>query len=70
MTALANSLQRIWSAMNGVPHQTRWGTPGSQPLAEGGLTLVGLAVEKYLELVELAQRTAPSIIAFTLNIFR
>ena len=64
MTALANSLKRIWSAKNRVPHLTGWGTSGSRMAAKDWMH------ERVLELVEAAQRNVPTAIAVTLNIFR
>ena len=70
MTALANSLKRIWSAKNRVPHLTGWGTSGSHNAAGDEMTLVSWVHERVLELIEAVQRNAPIAIAVTLNIFR
>ena len=70
MTALANSLKRIWSAENRVPHLTGWGTSGSRTAGNDGMTLICWAHERVLELMEAAQRNVPMVIAVTLNIFR
>lgn len=67
MTVLANSLKRIWSAKDGVPHRTGWGTSRS---TTEGMTMAGRAFEMFLELVELAQRAAPTVIVVALNLFR
>lgn len=70
MMALANSLRRIWSAKNRVPHQTRWGTAGCSAKAVETTVPIGRAMEKILALVALARRTAPTIVVVMLNIFR
>jgi hypothetical protein len=70
MTALASSLKRIWSAKGRVPYQTGWGTPGSHYLAVRGISSASWVHERFLELMEVAQRTAPTILAITWNIFR
>ena len=70
MTPLATSLKRIWPATSRVPHRTGWGTAGSKTTVTAGIMLAGWAFEKLLELVELAQRTAPTVIVVALNIFR
>jgi hypothetical protein len=70
MRALANSLKRIWTAKNRVPHQTRWGTPGFQGSTTSGTTAAGRVMKKFLEVVNVARRTAPTIVVVTLNIFR
>ena len=61
MTALANSLKRIWSAKNRVPHLTGWGTSGSR---------ICWMQERGLALVEAVQRNLPVAIIVALNIFR
>ena len=61
MNALANSLKRIWSAKNRVPHLTGWGTSGSR---------INWMRERGLELVEAVQRNVPLVIILALNIFR
>ena len=55
MTALANSLKRIWAAKSRVPHRTGWGTCGS--LAE-----TSLAGSFY--------QSAPAVLVIVLNLFR
>jgi hypothetical protein len=70
MTALASSLKRIWSAKGRVPHQTGWGTPGSHHLAVQRISPASWVHERLLELMEVAQRTAPIVLAITWNIFR
>jgi hypothetical protein len=69
MSTLANSLKRIWSARNGVPHLTGWGTSGSRPefadaakASSAHLTL--------RDLIHLARRTAPTIFIIACNILR
>ena len=61
MTALANSLKRIWSAKNRVPHLTGWGTAGSR---------IGWMQERGLDLIEVVQRNLPVAIIVAWNIFR
>ena len=61
MTALANSLKRIWAATGRVPHQTGWGTCGS---------LAGWLLESALALKAVARQSAPMILVIILNIFR
>jgi len=68
MTTLANSLKRIWSAKNRVPHRTWWGTSGSQVTT--GTTTVYSTYLTVRELVALARRTAPTIFVIAYNIFR
>jgi hypothetical protein len=77
MTALANSLRRIWSAKSRSPRLTGRGQSGStKALArprtvesnESGPTLwVG---DKLLELAQITQRTAPAVIVIALRILR
>lgn len=66
MTALANSLKRIWVATGRVPHLTGWGTSGSP----AGTTLAGTIYEGVLALTEVARQSAPSVLVIVLNIFR
>ncbi len=69
MSTLANSLKRIWCARNGVPHLTGWGTSGSRPPA----TDAAKASSAHLtvrDLIHLARRTAPTVLAIAYNIFR
>lgn len=68
MTALANSLRRIWSATNRVPRLTGWGISGSAVLSE--TVLVVRARETLREIIALAHQTAPTLIVVMLNIFR
>ena len=68
MTALANSLKRIWSAKSRVPHQTGWGTNGSLPTKD--TTLAGSVYEAVLAMTEIARHSAPTVLVFVLNIFR
>jgi hypothetical protein len=75
VTALVNSLKRIWSARNRVPRQTGWGTPGSlvkekKKENEEKTPHLRRTMEGFLELAALARRTAPTIVIVTLNIFR
>jgi len=68
MTALANSLKRIWSAKSRVPHLTGWGTGGCLPTK--GTTLAGSVYESVLALTEVARQSAPTVLVVVLNIFR
>ena len=61
MTALANSLKRIWSSKNRILHLTGWGTSGSR---------IAWMQERGLELLEAVQRNVPIAIIVALNIFR
>ena len=70
MTALANSLKRIWSAKNPVPHLTGWGTFGSRKTPKDETTLACWAHERVLELVEVFQRNAPTLIVVACKLFR
>lgn len=67
MTALVRSLMRIWSAKNRVPRPTRRGMSGSTP--QGAVAGTPL-IDRFLTLVALARRTAPTIVVIVLNIFR
>jgi hypothetical protein len=66
MTALASSLKRIWSAKGRVPHQTGWGTSGSKDPATPQVWVH----ERFLALIEVAQRMVPTVLVITWNIFR
>ena len=66
MTALANSLKRIWAATGRVPHLTGWGTSGSP----AGATLAGSIYEDVLALTEVARQCAPAVLVMVLNLFR
>ena len=68
MKALANSLLRIWSAKNRLSHRTRLVRLGSNRTSP--TTTFYRMREKFLECVELARQTAPTVIVLTLNIFR
>lgn len=70
MNALANSLKRIWSAKNRVPHQTGWGTRGSLLNENNEATLVASAYEGVRALTEAARQTAPTILLIVWNILR
>ena len=69
MTALASSLKRIWSAKGRVPHQTGWGTSGSQHPATERTPQVWVH-ERFRALIEVAQRMVPTVLVITWNIFR
>ncbi len=70
MPALANSLRRIWSAKNRVPHLTGWGTPGSLSTAAKEAFIVSSAYALALELPKVTRQIAPTISLFVWNIFR
>jgi hypothetical protein len=61
MTALANSLKRIWAATSRAPRRTGWGMCGS---------LAGLLLESALALQAVARQSAPTVLVIILNIFR
>jgi hypothetical protein len=77
MTALANSLRRIWSAKSRSPRLTGRGQSGSIKAVglqetvvskENGPTL--WVRDKFLELAEITARTTPTIIVIALRILR
>ena len=70
MTALANSLRRVWSAKSRVPHLTGWGTSGSRNAVKEPTKLFNWTHKRILELIEAAQRNVPTAIVIALNIFR
>ena len=70
MTALADSLKRIWSAKNRVPHLTGWGIRGSLWNMNDETSLVGSAYEGVLALSEAARLSAPTILLIVWNILR
>jgi hypothetical protein len=67
MTALANSLKRIWSAKNRVPHLTGWGTLGSTHDSNLNTRRTD---ERFRTLKELIQRNLPNVIAVACSLFR
>jgi hypothetical protein len=69
MPTLANSLRRIGSAKNRIPHLTGWGIPGSQGAATQE-TALGRVRDVLLEITAALKRTAPAIVLIVLNIFR
>jgi len=70
MTALANTLQRVWSAKGRLPRLTGRGEPGSSAgTTEPGNSSPCLG-ETLLELLHLARRTAPTVVVIALRIFR
>jgi hypothetical protein len=77
MTAPANSLRRIWSAKSRSPRLTGRGRSGSINAA-GPLETVGprenrstlWVRDRFLELSEITQRTAPAVIVIALRILR
>jgi hypothetical protein len=71
MTALVNSLRRIWSAKSRSPRLTGRGRTGSADAS--GKQAIGFAawvLDTYLEVAELAQRTAPTVVVIALQILR
>jgi hypothetical protein len=71
MTALANSLLRIWSAKSRNPRLTGRGQSGSASvtvLQESGFA--AWVRDRYLELSEITQRTAPTVVVIVLRILR
>lgn len=70
MMTLANSLKRIWSAKNRVPHLTGWGTYGSLESSSRRNTQNRWVVQRILQLVAIARRTAPTVFVIAYNIFR
>jgi hypothetical protein len=69
MTALANSLKRVWAARNQVPHLTGWGTSGSRKARRGG-TAIRWAHERVVDLIGVFLRTAPTVIVIACGFFR
>ncbi|GEM_PF-6793087 len=69
MPTLANSLRRIGSAKNRIPHLTGWGIPGSHDLAPRQPAFARMR-DVLLEISAIIMRTAPTIVLFALNIFR
>jgi hypothetical protein len=69
MPTLANSLRRIGSAKNRIPHLTGWGIPGSQGVALQEAALARVR-DVLLEFNAVLKRTAPTIVPFVLNVFR
>jgi len=66
MTALADSLRRIWSAKSLVPHLTGWGTDGCL----AGDTLLGSACGGIAAVVRVVRQSAPTVLPIILNFFR
>jgi hypothetical protein len=69
MPTLANSLRRIGSAKNRIPHLTGWGIPGSQGAAPQEMPLARVC-DVLLEINAAVRRAAPTIVLLVLNIFR
>jgi hypothetical protein len=69
MTALANSLKRVWSAKNRVPHLTGWGTSGSWTASKAE-TVVCWTYERAVDLIAVFRRTAPTFIVVACSFFR
>lgn len=70
MNSLANSLKRIWSARSRPPNLAGWVRLGSLTSATDEGMLGCWARKKFLEFIEVVQRTAPTVIGVALNIFR
>ena len=70
MTILANSLRRMRSAKNRVPHRTRWGICGFLQDTSGQANLLGSIYESALAFTDMTRRTAPTILFIVWNIFR
>jgi hypothetical protein len=77
MTALANSLRRIRSAKNRSPRLTGRGQSGSiravapqQTVGPQESDPILWVRDKFLELAEITQRTAPAVIVIALRILR
>jgi hypothetical protein len=71
MTALANSLRRIWSAKSRSPRLTGRGRSGSiQEVGTQANDFAAWLLDTYLELAEVTQRTAPTIVVIALQILR
>lgn len=71
MTAMADSLRRIWSAKSRSPRLTGRGASGSTTgfkLQENRFT--SRVRDKFLELAELAHRTAPTVFVIALQLLR
>jgi hypothetical protein len=68
MDTLANSLKRIWSAKNRVPHLTGWGTSGF--IRPALRVITPWAHRRMLDFAAIARRTAPTILLIAYNIFR
>ena len=66
MTALASTLQRMWSAKDRLPRLTGRGEP---ELSTPGGSAVWLA-DSLFELIQLAKRAAPTVVVIALRIFR
>jgi hypothetical protein len=73
MTALANSLRRIWSAKSRSPRLTGRGQSGSMARKEISSQESDFAAwvrDKFLELAEITQRTTPTAIVLALRLLR
>jgi hypothetical protein len=69
MTALTNSLKRVWSVKNGVSHLSGWEISGSRKASKGE-TLARWAYERAGDLIGVFRRTAPTIIVVACTFFR
>jgi hypothetical protein len=70
MTALANSLKRLWSAKNRIPRQTRRGTFGSGCALLPETGFAHRAHERFHALKEVVQRSIPTLIVLACSFFR
>jgi hypothetical protein len=70
MTALANSLKRLWSANNRIPRQTRRGIFGSSFDSHLRTGLALRVREGFHALKEIVQRNIPAVIALACSFFR
>jgi hypothetical protein len=70
MTALATALQRVWSAKGRLPRLTGRGTPAQISGVTGFNIREAEWFDKFLDLVAIARRTAPTVIVIALRIFR
>jgi hypothetical protein len=70
MTVLVESYRRLRSAENRVPHQTRWGTRGSQQNGIWQGTVLGSIGKVLITLRETTLQTAPTVLFIVWNIFR
>jgi hypothetical protein len=71
MTALVNSLRRIWSAKSRSPRLTGRGWSGSPDASrKPAIGFAAWVLDTYLELAELTQRTTPTVVVIALQILR
>ena len=71
MTALANTLQRVWSAKGRLPRLTGRGESDfSGNVSDAGRTAIAQWAQSLGELYQLARRTAPTVVVIALRLFR